>query len=114
MRFIWIYEEKFQHARHHPFPIRTDGCTIPRHHACPLQPRLSPADYTRHQPIRGFLRRRGANSHVTNFLVELDYVCPAGCRILTPEIVLNGIGKDFCLSLSILLGVLLGTNDNGL
>ena len=38
---------------------------------------------------------------MTNFLVELDYVCPAGCRILTPEIVLNGIGEDIGLTLTV-------------
>ena len=51
---------------------------------------------------------------MTNFLVELDYVCPTGGRILTSEIVLDSIGKDFCLPLAVLLGVLLGTDDDGL
>ena len=108
---VWC---RFQHARHHPLSLRADGGTIPRHHARPLQPRLSPTDYTRHQSIRGFFRRHGANSHVTNILVELYYVCPTGGRVLALEVVLDGIGKYFCLSLAVFLSILLGTDDDGL
>ena len=38
------------------------------------------------------------------FSAEFYNVTPTGGRILTSKIVLDGIGKDFCLSLSILQG----------
>ena len=51
---------------------------------------------------------------MTNILVELDHVCPTGRRILTSEVMLDGISKDFCLTFAVLLSVLLSTDDDGL
>ena len=77
--------------------------------------------------------------HSLSFLFEFYNVAPTGGWILALEIVLDGIGKDFCLdlrsslltlgrarassallslnrslALAVLLGVLLGTDDDGL
>ena len=77
--------------------------------------------------------------HSLSFLFEFYNVAPTGRRILTPEIVLNGIGEDISLDLrsslltlgrarassallslnrslafAIFLSVLLGTDDDGL
>ena len=49
-----------------------------------------------------------------SILFEFYNITPTSCWILTSEIVLDGIGKDFCLSLTILLSILLGTDDDGL
>ena len=51
------------------------------------------------------------NGFVTH--IEPDYIFPSGGRILTSEIVLDGISKDFSLTLSIFLSILLGTDDDG-
>jgi hypothetical protein len=52
--------------------------------------------------------------HNLSILFEFYNITPTSGRILTSEIVLDGISKHFSLSLAILLGVLLGTDNDGL
>ena len=49
-----------------------------------------------------------------SFLFQFDDVTPSCRGILALVVVFNSVGKDVCLTLAVLLGVLLWTDDNGL
>jgi hypothetical protein len=51
---------------------------------------------------------------VTNFLVELDHVCPPGGWVLALEVVLDGIGEDIGFAFAVFSRILLGTDDDGI
>ena len=45
------------------------------------------------------------------FLFQFYHITPTGGGIFTSEIMFDGIGKDFCLTITIFLRILLGTKD---
>jgi len=45
------------------------------------------------------------------FLFQFNHITPTGGGIFASEIMLDGIGKDFCLTIAIFLCILLGTKD---